>query len=248
MSRHIFAQSAHSSSAPTPEQVERVRTALRSAAGELLEPLPKRLRSASRWGSRHQLKAVPDALRPGSLHVMPAEARLDGVAVAWSVVWIASHAERVGGAGPAREMFMFEVRVGTEGTARRRASAIGPTLVSSAADLLAPVRGRSPTAPRRRPGGAEARLTTKWRTRSGRTVRRAPGAQAPACPASLEMAMGALRHPAGSWRSHRRCDPHRCLGNLPVAAARDVARGPGQPAEAPPRCGRARPTCAERTV
>jgi hypothetical protein len=34
MSRHIYIQSAESPSALTPGQVERVRTALRSAAGE----------------------------------------------------------------------------------------------------------------------------------------------------------------------------------------------------------------------
>ena len=39
MSRHIHAQFAQSSSALTPEQVERVRTALRSAAGEYADVL-----------------------------------------------------------------------------------------------------------------------------------------------------------------------------------------------------------------
>ena len=39
MSRHIPAQSAQSSSALTPDQLDRVRTALRSAAGEYAEAL-----------------------------------------------------------------------------------------------------------------------------------------------------------------------------------------------------------------
>jgi hypothetical protein len=37
MSRHIYTQSAQSPGALTPEQVERVRTALRSTAGEHAE-------------------------------------------------------------------------------------------------------------------------------------------------------------------------------------------------------------------
>jgi hypothetical protein len=39
MSRHIYTQSAQSPGALTPEQVERVRTALHSAAGEYAEAL-----------------------------------------------------------------------------------------------------------------------------------------------------------------------------------------------------------------
>jgi hypothetical protein len=39
MSHHIYTQSAQSPSALTPGQVERVRTALRSAAGEYAEVL-----------------------------------------------------------------------------------------------------------------------------------------------------------------------------------------------------------------
>ena len=39
MSHHTYTQSAQSPGALTPEQVERVRTALRSAAGEYAEAL-----------------------------------------------------------------------------------------------------------------------------------------------------------------------------------------------------------------